>query len=137
MAAFQTKGNLETRIGRTVRFSPPRDVQNKKGPRFVGTIVDEVWADPSINLAQCHRTPCKKGKHCWGDYSFFAQLIKWEEASADGKQYFVRLGYYRRQCGSKGWRFAGQTTVTDYPGKIRNLLEKTLQKKAWFRKSKG
>ena len=122
---------LPSHIGNRVRFGAPKDVHLKKGGPAWGTILDEVWADKAINSSDCHSKKCSQGMHCWGDYSFCSQLIKWDEAGADG-EYSIRLAYYRRRCGEDKWMFAGQTTVTSDCASIRKLLEATLARKTWF-----
>jgi hypothetical protein len=79
MGFARIKGQLTSRIGRSVRFGPPQDVRTKGGAALQGTIVDEVWADPEINYAPPHKQPCDT--HCWGDYSFCSQLIKWSDGT--------------------------------------------------------
>jgi hypothetical protein len=133
MGFAKIKGNLSSRVNRPVRFSAPQDVEAKKGKPVHGAIEDEVWANESINNSPVHRQPCKRGSHCWGDYSFCSQLIRWNEPSEDGL-YSIRLAYYRRRCGEDYWEFAGQTTSTSDCETIRNWLEATLRKTAWFRK---
>lgn len=107
----------------------PKDVHKKGGQAAHGVIVDEVWADPEIN-----DSPPRKVRHRndWGDYSFCAQLIKWDE----GKEgYAIRLAYYRRRCDEDCWEFAGQTTVSSNWKTIKALCEKTLSKTGWFQDS--
>jgi hypothetical protein len=105
-------------------------VKTRGGKSVTGTIVDELWENEAINTQ-----PPKKlaGIDDWGNYSFFAQLIKWDASPdlPDG-EYSIRLGYYRRRAGEDEWRFAGQTTISSVPAQIKSLLEKTLAKKDWF-----
>jgi hypothetical protein len=75
------------------RYSAPQDVQNKQGSATVGKIIDEVWADEALNLPPPHPQPCSSGHHCWGDYSFCAQLISWNGKDEND----IRLAYYRRR----------------------------------------
>src|SRR5258706_5580536 len=75
MGFAQIKGPLTSRIGRPVTYSAPKDVQGKGGISAKGVIIDEVWADETQN----HLPPRSAGHpHDWGDYSFCAQLIKWD-----------------------------------------------------------
>jgi hypothetical protein len=129
--AFEIKGTLQTRIGNRVTYGAPKDVETRGGKSIKGTILDEVWENPAINT--CPPKTCT-GPDDWGDYSFFAQLIKWDASpdSPDG-DYSVRLGYYRRRAGTDEWRFAGQTTISSTPAQIKSLLEKTLAKTQWFK----
>lgn len=62
---------LISKIGCQVRFGPPKDVEAKGGEAGYGIIVDEVWADPEINLS-----PLREPEHPgdWGDYSFCASV---------------------------------------------------------------
>ena len=95
-------GELTSRIGRPVNFKAPSDV-NKSGYEYYhGEIIDEVWADPKIN-----KRPAKlKKEENWGEYSFCAQLIKWED-----NWHTIRLAYYRRRAGEDHWEFAIKMTV--------------------------
>jgi hypothetical protein len=77
MSFAQIKGPLQSRIGRPVRFSAPKDVHAKGGPPGHGAIVDEVWADVTVNTSPPHSQPCVDGHECWGDHAFCAQLIRW------------------------------------------------------------
>ena len=119
---------LTSRINRPVTFNPPRDKAKQGAPPSHGTIIDKTRADPSINRSPPHKRPCTNGPGCWGDYSFFAQLTRWDHG-----QHSIRLGYYRRPCGEDVWRFASQTTVTAEWWKIKPLLRRTLAKAGWFR----
>lgn len=126
MGFARIKGPLTSRIGRPVRYGAPKDVRQKGGKAAHGVIVDEIWADPEVNNAP-PREP--RHKHDWGDYSFCAQLIQWD----DGKEgYAIRLAYYRRRCDENWWEFAGQTTVSSGWRNIKPLCEKTLSKTWWF-----
>ena len=123
--AFAIKGPLTSRKGNRVRFGAPGDVRRRGGDDATyGVIEDEVWADPAINDSPFRSC---EGKDDWGDYSFFAQLIRWD----DGERH-IRLGYYRRRSGEDEWKFAGQTTVSSTCATIQSLLEKTLARKDWF-----
>ncbi len=124
MGFAKIKGHLTSRIGCSVRFSAPKDVELKGGGAGYGLIVDEIWADPDINVA-----PPRAAEHDgdWGDYSFCAQLIKW-----DGDEYTIRLAYYRRRAGEDFWEFASQTTVNSDWQTAKALLERTLSKTEWF-----
>ncbi len=120
------KGKLSSQIGHRVRFGPPKDMRG--GSIGIGTIIDEVWANPDLNENPSHRRPCPHGDHCWGDYSFCSQLIKWNDGSRA-----IRLAYYRRRCGEDFWTFASQMTATAEPEIIKVLFKRTLAKDDWFR----
>jgi hypothetical protein len=92
-------------------------------------IVDEVWADPTVNDRPPHATPCSND--CWGDYSFCAQLIRWNHGNPDGN-HTIRLAYYRRRCGEDFWEYASQMTVNADWETIKLLVEKTLARTTWF-----
>ena|SRR5437667_4751633 len=126
MGFAKLQGHLTSRIGRPVRYGAPKDVHEKGGKAANGIIVDEIWTDPEIN-----DSPPRKPEHPhdWGDYSFCAQLIKWDE---DDDGYSIRLGYWRRRCGEDWWEFAGQTTVSSKWRTIKALCEKMLLKTSWF-----
>ena len=132
MGAAKIKGQLLSRIGQPVRYSAPKDVREKGGKPAHGLIVDEIWADESRNGLP-PRAP--RHPHDWGDYSFFAQLIRWNQDGSEDGEYSIRLGYYRRRCGEDWWEFAGQTTVSSDWQAIRALCEKTLSKASWFHDS--
>ena len=119
------KGQLTSRVGRRVWFNAPKDVAAAGGGGSAGTVVDEVWADPEIN-----RSPSREANPAadWGDYSFYAQLIKW-----DSGEHSIRLAYYRRRVGESHWRFGSQMTVNSEWTTIKQLLERTLAKDDWFR----
>jgi hypothetical protein len=122
MGLAKIKGSLTSRIGSPVRYGAPKDVHDKGGKARYGIIVDEIWANPNIN-----ESPPRKPSHPhdWGDYSFCAQLIKWDGEDED---HAIRLAYYRRHFGEDWWEFAGQTTVSSHWKKIKVLCEKTLSK---------
>lgn len=124
MGFAKIRGNLTSRIGCRVRFGAPRDVDARGGPSTHGEIVDEVWAEPSINTSPARALD---HDHDWGDYSFVSQLIRWD----DGR-HTIRLAYYRRRAGEDYWEYASQMTVNGEPAVMKNLLEQTLQRKAWF-----
>ncbi len=63
----------------------------------------------------------------WGDYSFCAQLIQW-----DNGEHGIRLAYYRRRVGEDWWEFASQMTVSSDWRTIKALIEKTLARSGWF-----
>ncbi len=128
MGFAKLHGRLTSRIGRPVRYGAPKDVHEKGGKAAYGVIVDEIWVDPTINDS-LPRKP--NHPHDWGDYSFCAQLIKWNGLTADG-EHSIRLAYYRRRCGEDWWEFAGQTTVSSEWQTIKVLCEKTLSKTWWF-----
>lgn len=129
MGFARIKGELPSRIGRPVRFGAPQDVKKKQGGAAFGVVEDEVWADEAINRSRPHASNCRR--HCWGDYSFCSQLIRWNEPSEDG-QYSIRLAYYRRRCGENWWEFAGQTTATSDCKTIEQWLRATLRRRDWF-----
>jgi len=118
MSFSKIQGSLTSRVGRRVRFGAPRDVQSRGGPAGYGTIVAEVWADPSVN--DLPPRPMDD-PHDWGDYSFASQLIRW-----DSGEHSIRLAYYRRRTGENHWEFASQMTVNSDPATIKLLLERTL-----------
>lgn len=128
MGFSKIKGPLTSRIGRTVRFGAPQDVQHKGGEPAQGVIVDEVWARLDQNTEPPH--PKKHPPDCWGDYSFCAQLIEWSDTKS--KYFSIRLAYYRRRCGEDFWEFASQTTVNSDWRDIKSLCEKTLARTEWF-----
>ncbi len=119
--AFGIKGPLPPRKGNSVTYGAPKDVATRGGKAVTGRIVDEIWENEATNTE-----PPKActGTDDWGDYSFFAQLIKWDSSAdlPDG-DYSIRLGYYRRRAGEDEWRFAGQTTISSTPAQIKSLLE--------------
>ena len=125
MGFARIKGNLTSRIGARVRFGAPRDVASAGGKAGHGVVVDEIWADPSLN-----RSPPRKptGPNDWGDYSFCAQLIQWEDG-----EFSIRLAYYRRRTGEDFWEYASQTTVNSDWRTIKSLLTRALSKDGWFR----
>ena len=128
----QIKGNLTSRIGRPVAFGAPGDVLVKGGTGWKGQIIDEVWADPSLNKSPPHETKCSNGKFCEGDFSFCAQLIEWTDAKYTNHPRMIRLAYYRRRCGENGWEYASQMTVCTYPEIVQELCRRTLDKIDWF-----
>jgi len=125
MGYSRIKGILKSRIGVPVRYSAPRDVAKAGGNQNQGTIVDEVWADPQINIAPPRK---RQNKDDWGDYSFCSQLIKWQDGS-----HSIRLAYYRRRTGEDFWEYASQTSVSSDWRTIKMLLENTLAKTDWFK----
>lgn len=129
MGFSKIKGELTSRIGRSVRFGLPGDVREAGGKTGHGMIVDEVWADPETN-----KTPPRprKDNNDWGDYSLCSQLIKWHDGG-----YSIRLAYYRRRPGEDWWEFASQTTTNSDWGTIKALLENTLSKESWFQDDPG
>lgn len=128
MGFAKVRGPLTTRIGRHVKFRRPQDVARRIGDGVQrGKIVGEIWENQAINLSKPHK---HHRTNCWGDYSFFAQLIEWnDEGSAPWYQ--VRLGYWRRRCGENTWEMAGQTTATARWGVIKRLCKKTLDMNSW------
>jgi hypothetical protein len=119
-------GPLTSRIGRIVTFSSPKDVAKRGGARRTGTIVDEVWANEAVN----RRDPRKlTKKDDWGDYSFCAQLIEWDD---DPDVRSIRLGYFRRRAGEQHWEFAAQMSSTSDVKTMERLFKKTLKKSEWF-----
>jgi hypothetical protein len=73
--AFEIRGKLTSRIGRTVRYTPPEGLRKAGASPLSGTIIDEVWADESLNESPRHQA---KSNEPWGDYSFCSQLIRWK-----------------------------------------------------------
>lgn len=132
MSFAKIKGRLTSRIGALVRFGAPKDVHEKGGSATSGKVVDEVWAIPleDINSDSPHGNPCTWGMNCWGDYAFCSQLIEWLDGT-----YSIRLAYYRRRCGEDWWEYASQMTVNSDCQTIKQLLERTLTRTAWFRGS--
>lgn len=127
MGFAKIKGKLVSRIGQRVNYKSPNDVHAKGGGYKSGEIIDEIWANEEVNKNAVRDVA---HVHDWGDYSFFSQLIKWDEGGHD-----IRLGYYRRRAGEDWWEFAGQTTISGQPNEIKPLLEKTLSKIEWFEKN--
>lgn len=125
MGFAKIKGQLTSRIGCRVQFTVPKDVKLRGDGVDYGEIVDEVWADPDINKSSPRK---HERENDWGDYSFCAQLIKWDE-----EEYSIRLAYYRRRAGEDFWEFASQMSVNSNWQTIKALLEKTLAKKQWFK----
>jgi len=107
-----------------VRFGTPKDVGSKGGSPGYGTIIDEVWATPEVNSSPPRQS---LNKNDWGDYSFCAQLIRW-----DWGAHVIRLAYYRRRPGEDHWEFASQTTVTTDWKTMKSLMERSLEKTSWF-----
>jgi hypothetical protein len=103
--------------GKTVLFGPPGDVRRKGGSGISGRIMDEVWVSDAESETD----------GTWGNYCFFAQLIKWDSGRDS-----IRLGYYRRRVGEMHWEFASQTTINSSPRTILELLQQTLAKREWF-----
>ena len=127
MGFAKEKGKLPSHIGRPVNFKWPKDVSDRHGKgKNKGEIIDEIWENPRLNNTRPHR----HRKHCWGDYSFCAQLIRWP----DGRHQ-IRLAYYRRRCGQNSWEYASQTTVCSEPRRIKILCRKTLAIAPWFQKN--
>ncbi len=127
MGFARIKGSLTSRIGQKVRFGAPKDVKRAGGGAHFGVIVDEIWADETINTSPPKPS---KGKDDWGDYSFFAQRIKRDKG---GKiDYLIRLGYYRRRAGEDFWEFAGQYTLCANSRKIKAMLDGMAAKPDWF-----
>jgi len=110
-----------------VRFRPPLSASKQGTPDIVGKIVDEVWADEAQRDPPMHD---HNDPHCWGDYAFCSQLIRWKKDDS----YSIRLAYYRRACKETRWRFASQMTVETWPSAIKLLMERTLAKADWFTK---
>lgn len=122
---FPIKGELTSRIGRPVKLGAPKDVKQAGGSASIGIIIDEIWATPEINKKPPRPSA---GPDDWGDYSFCAQLIKWDENG-----YSIRLAYYRRRAGEDHWKYASQMTVCSDWQTIKALIEKTLDKQSWFK----
>ena len=122
---------LTSRIGKTVKYKPPRDMGRSGKSGKTGMIVDEVWADERLHTKSRHAKSCQRRKKtfgCWGDYSFCAQLIRWDHG-----EHSIRLAYYRRRCGEDHWEYASQMTVDAYWPTLKRLVQRTLAKKEWFR----
>lgn len=124
MGFAKIKGKLTSRIGCSVSFSAPGDVNKAGGKALNGKIVDEVWVDPSINDLR-PRQP--NGPEDWGDYSFCSQLIQWGDGT-----YYIRLVYFRRRVGEDHWEYGSQATVGGEWQTIKALCEKTLAMQHWF-----
>ncbi len=116
---------LSSKIGKRVHYGAPNDVRKKGGRSKSGKIVDEVWANKKLNASHRRR---RKSVNDWGDYSFCAQLIKWESG-----EHSIRLAYYRRRAGEERWQYASQMTVDTGWKTIKALLQSTLAKENWFR----
>jgi hypothetical protein len=125
MGWAKIKGSLPSRIGQRVRFGSPKDIQKAGGSHIFGRIVDEVWADPTINISPSRPST---GVDDWGDYSFFAQRIKWDNGS-----YSIRFGYYRRRAGEDCWEFSGQMTLSAHWSVVKAILDAIAAKPGWFR----
>lgn len=121
---FHIRGRLTSRKGCKVWFKPPSDVAAAGGGYVGGEIMDEVWARPNVNDSPAR---VSTGSSDWGDYSFCAQRIRWAHGG-----HSIRLAYYRRRAGEDAWHFGSQMTVTGDAAEIRDLLQKTLEKTAWF-----
>ena len=117
---------LESKIGKQVRFCPPKDARERGAQDRLGKIVDEVWAIESQRDAPKHT---HNDPNCWGDYAFCSQLIEWTDGG-----YSIRLAYYRQRSGQDHWEFASQTTFETRPSTVKALLERTLAKSDWFTK---
>jgi hypothetical protein len=89
-----------------------------------------VWADEGVNKKDPRRL---SGRNDWGDYSFCSQLIEWDDGPS---LRYIRLAYFRRRAGEKHWEFASQMSIASDVKTMQALLKKTLNKGAWFRKSK-
>ena len=124
MGFAKIRGPLTSRIGQQVRFGAPKYPIGAKPE--VGVVVDEVWADTTVN---CSPVRPARSSSDWGDYSFFAQLIRWQK---DPAEHSIRLGYYRRRPDEDHWEFAGQMTINSDWRTIKRLLENTLEKHWWF-----
>jgi hypothetical protein len=124
MGFAKIRGPLTSRIGRPVRYGAPSDVHQRGGKPTTGVIIDEVWANPSINSQPLQALA---DPHHWGDYSFASQLIKWDDGT-----YAIRLVYFRRRAGEDHWEYASQTTVSSDTATIKLLLERTLARRGWF-----
>ena len=125
MGWAKIKGKLGTRIRSSVNFGPPADVRKAGGNPGKGKIVDEVWVDEVLNASAPKRGAAGSN---WGEYSFCAQLIEWNDGVRS-----IRLAYYRRRVGENFWELGSQTTVCAEPELIKRLCELTLAKKSWFK----
>ena len=124
MGWAKIKGKLTSRIGRPVSYGAPQDIRGKGGQPSQGKIIDEMWVTPSINNAQSRKP---SNSNDWGDYSFCAQLIEFDDGYRN-----IRLAYYRRRAGEDHWEYASQMTVSSDPETMKMLCEKTLAMTAWF-----
>jgi hypothetical protein len=122
----RVEGKLSSRVRRRISFGPPTDVAGRGGTAVAGTIIDEVWADLELNKCPPHHRPCHYGLHCWGDYAYCSQLIKWDDGTNG-----TRVVCYRRRCGEDFWELVGQLTANVQT--IRTLFERTLVKDLWFK----
>jgi len=122
---------MESKIGKPVKYKPPRDMGRRKKKAKTGIIIDELWTDPKIDKRRIHTAQCRQRRTpigCWGDYAFCAQLIRWDHG-----EHSIRLAYYRRRCTEDNWEYASQMTVDALWPTIKKLANKTLKKKEWFR----
>jgi hypothetical protein len=103
---------LPQRTGKQVHFSPPQSVE--EGASRTGDVIDSVQSGP-------HRDDE------WGYYLYFSELIRWKDNTTS-----VRLAYYYAPFGANRWLWGGQYSIEDTPAVIKDLIEKTLQKKDWF-----
>ncbi len=121
---FHIYGKLPPRKGCKIWFKPPSEVKQAGGSWLGGEIVDEVWATPELNDSPPRAATNPQD---WGDYSFCAQRITWNNGGSS-----IRLAYYRRRAGEDAWHFGSQMTVTTEADVMKKLLEKTLAMKDWF-----
>jgi len=116
-------GHLTSRIRTRVTLDVPRDTRVGAGKARKGTIIDEIWADPAINVSPSR--PCQ-GDSDWGDYSFCSQLIKLDDGT-----YTILLAYYHRPPGEDWWEFGQgiqilQTLSKQKLGAARRLLRQVI-----------
>lgn len=107
---------LPERDGKLVSFAPPRAVE--EGTSRIGRVKESVRSGPH------------KDKE-WGYYLYFSELIEWNDEQMSKS---IRLAYYYAPFGATCWLWGGQYSIEDSPEIIKELLEKTLQRKGWFEK---
>ncbi len=104
---------LPSREGRPVNFAAPKAVG--KNVCRKGKVVDAVSVSPIRD-------------EDWGWYLYFSELIEWNQ----GREKSVRLSYYYAPFGSKKWLWGGQYSIEESAPVIKELRERTLEKKHWF-----
>ncbi len=125
MGYAKIRGQLTSRKGCPVNYKAPKDAEKAGAGAASGVIVDEMWVDEPVNTSPPRP---RRSTDDWGDYSFCAQLIKW-----DSGDHTIRLAYYRRRPGEDWWEYASQNTVDSGWRTIKTLLENTSAKSEWFR----
>jgi hypothetical protein len=104
---------LPKRVDSEVSFSAPKAVVEATSRK--GRVLDAVSVGPVKDEE-------------WGWYLYFSELIEWEGERSKS----VRLSYYYAPFGSTRWLWGGQYSIEESASVIKELLEKTLQKKSWF-----